>query len=68
MRRFSKRYTKHWWLKPAVRNATSPCGIPTVSARNACVSRTLWHTPIVRSDGHSEPAQIPQGTIAIGFV
>ena len=32
------------------------------------MSRTLWHTPIVRAAGHREPAQIPQGTIAIGFV
>ena len=61
-------YTKHWWLNPAVRNSTFRSGTPTVSARNECVSRTLWHTPIVFAAGHREPAQMPHGTIAIGFV
>ena len=61
-------YTKHWWLNPAVRNAIRSSGTPTRDARNACVSRTLWQTPIVCAAGHLEPAQIPHGTIAIGFV
>ena len=43
-------------------------GTPTAPARKACVSRTLWHTPIVCAAGHSDAAQIPHGTIAIGFV
>ena len=46
----------------------SSSGTPTVSARKWCVSRTLWQTPIVRDAGNAEPAQMPHGTIAIGFV
>ena len=66
MRRSRNVYTKHWWLNPAVRNATSSSGTPTRPARNECVSRTLWHTPTTFVNG--EPAYTPHGTIAIGFV
>ena len=68
VRRSSKVYTKHWWLKPAVTKRMSPSSSPTVSARNECVSRTEWHTPTTRSAGSDEPAQMPHGTIAMGLV
>ena len=54
MRRSRNVYTKHWWLNPAVRNATSDSGTPTSSARKECVSRTLWQTPTTFVNG--EPA------------
>jgi hypothetical protein len=55
-------------LNPAVRNSIRSCDTPTVCARNAWVSRTLWHTPTTFDAGSRDPLQMPQGTIAIGFV
>ena len=47
----SKRSTKAWWLKPAVRKRTRSGSAPVSLVRNAWVSRTEWHRPNTRVNG-----------------
>ena len=62
----SKRSTNAWWLKPAVTKSTSAGSSPTRPARNACVSRTEWHSPNTLLNG--VPSYTAQGSMAIGLV
>ena len=62
----SKRSTKAWWLKPAVRKRTRSGSAPVSWVRNACVSRTEWHSPNTRVN--SVPSYTAQGSMAIGLL
>ena len=62
----SKRSTKAWWLKPAVRNRTRSGSAPTSVVRNDCVSLTEWHRPNTRLN--PAPSYTAQGSMAIGLL